>query len=97
MNGSALAREILRHCSANSVRVSTIRSGAPSTASEALEPPTIPISNPRSSAIRAEKASKIEAGTRQRSVSSSARKRSRRSVKVKAYPLFVDGPVAMLC
>ena len=51
---------------ANSLKVTTMRSGAPSTVSEATEPANMPASKPRSSAMRAEIASKTEAGRMQR-------------------------------
>ena len=59
---NSLARQMRWICWANSVKVSTIRSGAPSTVPEAMEPANIPTSNPRSSAIRAEIGSNTEAG-----------------------------------
>lgn len=49
-------------CSANSVRVTTVKSGAPSTAREAIDPANIPAWNPRSCAMRIEIGSKTEAG-----------------------------------
>ena len=53
----AAARDIRRICSASSVSVIRAMSGSPSTASEATEPPNMPSSKPRSSAIRIEIAS----------------------------------------
>src|SRR6185437_10245364 len=63
-----------------------MRSGAPSTASDATDPANMPISNPRSSAMRAEMASKTEAGLTQRPPSRTPRKRWRRSVQSIAFP-----------
>ena len=53
----AAARDIRRICSASSVSVISVMSGSPSTASEATEPPNMPSSKPRSSAMRIEIAS----------------------------------------
>src|SRR6516165_5043490 len=66
---------------ANSVRVKTTRSGAPSTDIDPIEPENIPTSKPRSSAIRAEIASYTDPGWTQRLPERIARKRSRRSVQ----------------
>src|SRR5882724_5865430 len=71
---------------ANSLKVSTIRSGAPSTVSEAVEPANMPSSKPRSSAMRAEIGSNTEPGWMQRSPERRARKRLRRSVQCMAFP-----------
>src|SRR6266478_6452207 len=66
---------------ANSVRVRTTRSGAPSTDIDPIEPENIPTSKPRSSAMRAEIASYTDPGCTQRLPERIARKRSRRSVQ----------------
>src|SRR5260370_3043663 len=68
-------------CAANSVKVNTTRSGAPSTDIDPIEPENIPTSKPRSSAMRAEIASYTDAGCTQRLPERMARKRSRRSVQ----------------
>src|SRR5581483_3237073 len=74
--------------SANSVSVSTITSGAPSTASEATDPANMPTSKPSSSAMRAEIGSNTEPGYTQRSPWRMARKRARRASKraISAHP-----------
>src|SRR5271169_1156778 len=71
---------------ANSVRVSTTRSGAPSTDIDPIEPENIPTSKPRSWAMRAEIASYTEPGCTQRFPEKIARKRSRRSVQFMVFP-----------
>src|SRR5215831_15937712 len=58
-----------------------IRSGAPNTVSEAVEPANMPTSKPRSSAMRAEIGSNTEPGWTHRSPDRTARKRLRRSVQ----------------
>src|SRR5262245_65924418 len=55
-----------------------MRSGAPSTASEATEPANMPNSNPRSAAMRAETASCTEAGCTHAAPARIPRKRVRR-------------------
>src|SRR5262245_44777123 len=59
-------------------------SGAPSTASEATEPANIPISKPRSAAIRAEMASCTEAGCTQALPPRISRNRARRPLQREA-------------
>ena len=56
------ARQMRWICWANSVRVRTMRSGAPRTVPEAMDPANMPTSKPRSSAIRAEIGSKTDPG-----------------------------------
>src|SRR3546814_17934508 len=65
-----------------------MRSGDPSTVSEATEPANMPASKPTSSAMRAERGSNTEPGCTQRSPAKRARKRSRRLVQrmVEASP-----------
>src|ERR1700730_10642210 len=75
------ARQIRLAWPANSVKVSTTRSGAPSTDIDPIEPENIPTSKPRSSAMRAEIASYTDPGCTQRLPERIARKRSRRSVQ----------------
>src|SRR4051794_22985845 len=58
-----------------------MRSGAPSTVIEATEPANMPISNPRSSAMRAEIGSKTEPGWTHASPARTARMRARRSLQ----------------
>ena len=65
--------------SANSVSVTRIRSGAPNTAMEAMEPANIAVSKPRSVAIRAAIGSWTEAGCTQASPAKMARNRARRA------------------
>src|SRR3974390_3362601 len=79
---------------ANSVRVRTTRSGAPSTDIDPIEPENIPTSKPRSSAMRAEIASYTEPGCTQRLPERIARKRSRRSVQFIVSPSQVLGMVS---
>src|SRR3954447_8148090 len=69
-----------RGCSADSDTGSTMRSGAPSTVSEAVEPAYMPTSKPSSSAMRADIGSKTEPGWTQTLPASTLRKRMRRSV-----------------
>ena len=85
------ARQTRLACAANSVRVSTTRSGAPSTAIEPIEPEKMPTSNPSSSAMRAEIASYTEPVWTQRSPARSARNRSRRSVQSMSPPFGYCG------
>src|SRR5579859_5189476 len=81
-----------RTCSANSVSVSSTRSGAPSTVKLAIEPASIPISNPMSAAMRAETGSNTDAGCTQTPPARIARTRCRRSVAVirTALPVACD-------
>src|SRR6266566_3411160 len=69
-----------------------MRSGAPSTVSEAVEPANMPISKPRLSAMRAEIGSKTEPGWTQASPARMARKRSRRVVQFIAPSSLVLPP-----
>ena len=78
-NGRVAARQMRCACSANSVKVRTMRSGAPSTVIEATDPANMPTSNPRDSAIRADIGSNTEAGNTHLLPESTERKRSRRS------------------
>src|SRR3546814_12397710 len=75
-----------------------MRSGDPSTVSEATEPANMPASKPTSSAMRAERGSNTEPGCTQRSPAKRARKRSRRWVQrmVEASPrltCFIGGGI----
>src|SRR5271154_7644642 len=79
---------------ANSVKVRTTRSGAPSTDIDPIEPENIPTSKPRSSAMRAEIASYTEPGCTQRFPEKIARERSRRSVQFIVFPSLDDLAVA---
>src|SRR5271170_6483514 len=79
---------------ANSVKVRTTRSGAPSTDIDPIEPENIPTSKPRSSAMRAEIASYTDPGWTQRFPERIVRKRSRRSVQFMVSPSKVFGMVS---
>jgi hypothetical protein len=62
MSGRSLPRVIRRICSANSVSVRTMMSGAPSTVPDAIEPANIPTSKPSDAAMRADIGSNTDAG-----------------------------------
>src|ERR1700730_10511730 len=86
------ARQIRLAWPANSVKVSTTRSGAPSTDIDPIEPENIPTSKPRSSAMRAEIASYTDPGCTQRFPERIARNRPRRSVQlIVSHPLLFGG------
>src|SRR5215831_18296213 len=84
-----------------------MRSGAPSTASDATEPANIPNSKPRSAAMRAETASCTEAGCTHASPARILRKRVRRAlqrdgmssslmaVRVKVFRAALHAPIGI--
>src|SRR5262249_12898845 len=68
-----------------------MRSGAPSTASEATEPANMPNSKPRSAAMRAETASCTEAGCTHALPARIARNRERRELQRDGIVILPDG------